>query len=104
MAVEVQVALLFGLITLLGWFVKYRSDRTKQKLEAALQYTERQLEDLYGPLAFLMWEGNQSFRNLKQDFGRDDIYIPDMSDEDIRTWLFWVDNDFMPRNEEIKNY
>jgi hypothetical protein len=62
------------------------------------------LEELYGPLAFLVIEGEQTFRELTQALGRD--YVFDQSDyisgEDLKTWLFWAENDFLPRNEKIQ--
>lgn len=98
----------------IGWIVnhilsEYR-DRRNQQLAASLKYTERQLEELYGPLAFLVWEGRRTFQDLKETLaelrGRkpeDMKYIFPLSNKDeFNLWLFWVENDFFPRNEKIQ--
>jgi hypothetical protein len=98
----------------IGWIVnhilsEYR-DRRNQQLAASLKYTERQLEELYGPLAFLVWEGRRTFQDLKETLAElrgkkpeDMKYIFPLSHEnELNLWLFWVENDFFPRNEKIQ--
>ena len=50
------VAMITASITLFGWLVTHiltiHRDRQNQRLSASLKYVERQLEELYGPLAF----------------------------------------------------
>jgi hypothetical protein len=97
-----------GLVTAVGWVVTYvlsgRSERRRRRDDALLAHTERQLEELYGPLAFLVIEGKQTFRDLLASLGRKHVFGADgeISDEDLKTWLFWVDNDLLPRNDKIK--
>jgi hypothetical protein len=52
----------------------------------------------------LRLEGRQTFSDLRSSLGRNYIFRQDaaLSDEDLRTWLFWVENDLLPRNEQIK--
>jgi len=69
-------------------------------LIAQVEFTKQQLEELYGPLAFLVWEGEQSNRELEEILGSDLREI--LNDEDKRkTWLFWVENDIFPRHQKI---
>lgn len=95
-------------VAILGWIVTHlltdARDRRRQRIEAALRHTERQLEELYGPLAFLRAEGRQTFRDLLATLGRNHVFFghDPLSDGDRQTWLFWVENDLLPRNEKIK--
>jgi hypothetical protein len=61
-----------------GWVINYvltrRSDRHRQKLAASLRYTERQLEGLYGPLEFLVSEGQRTFEYLVETLGRSYVF------------------------------
>src|SRR5215211_7607669 len=92
----------------IGWMVTHwltdTRERRKQRLEAALRYTERQLEELYGPLAFLRLVGSQTFRDLLASLGRHYVFRAGepLTADDRRTWLFWVENDLLPRNEKMK--
>jgi hypothetical protein len=108
MNTAVFVAVLAGSVTALGWLANYllsaRADRRGREAEALLRHTERQLEELYGPLAFLVIEGRQTFRDLLASLGRNYVFRPGgtLPDNELKTWLFWVDNDLLPRNEQIK--
>jgi hypothetical protein len=103
------VAILAGLITAAGWFVSYvltgRADRRRRQSEASLKYVERQLEELYGPLAFLLIEGRRTWLDLLEVLGRPYVFLSGeaLPPEELRTWLFWVEHDLLPRNEEIKH-
>ncbi|NEE21624.1 hypothetical protein G3M58_86085 [Streptomyces sp. SID7499] len=95
-------------VSVTGWAVNYvlgqASERNRQKREARLHHIEKQLEQLYGPLFFLLHEGTSSFRDFCQTLGRPYIFGPgdEISPADLETWLFWVDNDLMPRNVAIQ--
>ncbi|MFF7738783.1 hypothetical protein [Streptomyces sp. NPDC007984] len=95
-------------VSVIGWAVNYvlgqASERNRQKREARLQHIEKQLEQLYGPLYFLLHEGTSSFRDFCETLGRPYIFGPgnEISPADLETWLFWVDNDLMPRNTSIQ--
>jgi hypothetical protein len=45
-----------------------KRDRENQQKTASLKYTEQQLEELYGPLAFLIWEGRSTYTDLVKKF------------------------------------
>ena len=63
---------------LLGWIINHyltaKRDRSNQKLAVHLKYIERQLEELYGPLAFLIIEKNQSSVDFVQALGREPVF------------------------------
>jgi hypothetical protein len=102
------VALIAGAVSAVGWVANYalsaRADRRRQTTTAALEYVERQLAELYGPLAFLVLEGQSSFDDLLSILGRRFVFMEDQAlpEEERKLWDFWVDNDFMPRNEAIQ--
>jgi hypothetical protein len=108
MDIKTLIALLAIFVTVAGWLINHvlqsqREYKTKKR-EALLRYTERQLEELYGPLALLLIEGRRTFKDLLEIFGRKYIFVDDqpLSKEEFKTWIFWAENDFMPRNDKIK--
>ncbi len=108
MTPEVQVAIVAGAVTALGWLVVHtlqvRAARVGHARESLLAHTERQLEELYGPLAFLIYEGRQTFNDLLKSLGRTYVFVEGkpLPENELKTWLFWADHDFLPRNARIK--
>ena len=74
METPVIVALIAGSITGVGWLVNHwlsgRREEQRRRIEAQLKFVERQIEELYGPLAFLIYEGERNFRDLLEALGR----------------------------------
>lgn len=109
MSSELSIALLAAGITAFGWLVNHvlseRADRRREHLRAQLKYTTQQLEELYGPLAFLIIEGQQIFSDLLDSLGRPYVFIEGepLAPEELKTWLFWLDSSFLPRNREIRD-
>lgn len=107
-----NTALLVGIIasfvTLLGWLVNHiltaRRDQRNQHLAASLKFVERQLEELYGPLAFLIMEGRRTLKDLLETLGRDYVFdeTDSLTDDELKLWLFWVEHEFFPRNDKIQ--
>ena len=108
MNTSLVVGIIAASVTLIGWLVNHiltgQRDRRNQHLAASLKFVERQLEELYGPLAFLIMEGRRTFQDLLETLGRDYVFDEkdSLSDGDLKLWLFWVENDFFPRNEKIQ--
>ncbi len=116
MDISIIIAVVAASISIIGWIVNhilsgYR-DRKKQILEASLRYIETQLKELYGPLAFLVMEGQRTFKDFLDSMGKEPdnsstrhIFSREkqLSEEELKNWLFWVENDFFPRDEKIKN-
>ncbi|MGH9439302.1 MAG: hypothetical protein ACRD22_15755 [Terriglobia bacterium] len=104
----VTAAIVAAAVAALGWFISHllalRVGTRTLKQTAALKHIERQLEELYGPLAFLILEGRQTFRELLASLGRNHVFVMDkpLPEDELKTWLFWVENDFLPRNERVK--
>jgi hypothetical protein len=108
MDAPVIAAIIAGSVAILGWPASYLftslANTANQRRVAALAHIEKQLQELYGPLAFLVYEGRQSFEELIDSLGR--TYVFDENDqitkEDLKLWMFWAENDFIPRNFQIK--
>lgn len=103
------VATIAASISIVGWIINhilsgYR-DRHNHQLVASIKFTERQLEELYGPLNFLILEGRRTFLDLLELLGRNHVFLRNkpLSEEELKLWLFWVENDFLLRNKKIKN-
>jgi hypothetical protein len=105
----ITVAVIAAAASAVGWIVNYiltsRSERERGRLAAKLVHIERQLELLYGPLAFLAYEGRRSFLDLLDTLGRKYIFLnnEELPQDELELWLFWVDHEFIPRNIAIKN-
>ncbi len=104
----ITVAIIAAAISAVGWVVNYvlssRSARERTRLDAQLSHVQRQLELLYGPLAFLLYEGRQTLSDLWEKLGPQSIFTEgrQLTNEELNLWLFWVDHDFMPRNVAIQ--
>jgi len=108
MDTSVLLALLAASVTLLGWLINYiltgRDERRRKQLEESLARMESQLQELYGPLAFAIQEGQRTHQDLLKALGRDHVFVEgkELTEDELKTWLFWVENDLFPRNERIK--
>jgi len=108
MDITLTISVLGAAISAIGWVANYifstAADKYRQRLISQLEFTKQQLEELYGPLAFLVLEGNQSFRDLLEVLGRNYVFENDsISEDDLKTWLFWVENDFFLRHKKIRD-
>ncbi|HYU74406.1 MAG TPA: hypothetical protein VEL31_17185 [Ktedonobacteraceae bacterium] len=106
MDTALTVAILGAVVTAIGWLVTHilstSTERRRQRLIAQVDFTKQQLEELYGPLAFLTLEGEQASRDLMEALGRNYVFLDDYIEEDaLKIWLFWVENDFFPRHQKI---
>lgn len=103
----ITVAVIAAAASVIGWIVNYvfssRSERRRAHVSARLAHREDQLKSLYGPLAFLIYEGRRTWGDLLAKLGRVHIFtVDDLSASELKLWLFWVDHDFMPRNNSIE--
>lgn len=100
------IATLTGAI---GWYANHwlisRREQDRRRYQAELNFVERQIEELYGPMAAALYEGARAFNDLLETLGRNYVFSDDstISDGDLKTWLFWTENEFLPRNANIKN-
>ena len=94
---------------LAGWLIPHlldlRKERRNHQLQAQLKFVERQIEELYGPLAASLYEGRRTFRDLLESLGRDYVFpeSDELPEDELSTWLYWAETDFLPRNEYIKS-
>lgn len=110
MDLTLTIAILGAAVSAIGWVANYilstAADKRRQRLISQLDFTKQQLEELYGPLAFLVLEGEQSFRELLEVLGRNFVLLGEdgtISEQDLKTWFFWIENDFFPRNQKMKD-
>lgn len=61
MTLPFEIALLGAMVTALCWLVNHNlstfTENRRQRLLLQMEFTKQQLEELYGPLVFLMIEG-----------------------------------------------
>jgi hypothetical protein len=105
----ITVAVIAAIATAAGWIVSYilssRAEQERLRHASRLSHIEKQLEFLYGPLAFLVLEGRRTFKDLLNTLGRSYIFAMNqqLPPNELEIWQFWVDHDLMPRNAAIKN-
>jgi len=92
-----------GLVAALGWFVGYfltkRREEHGRRLEAMMKRTERQIEELYGPLFNLMQAVFTVYEVRKQALSRE-ARIPPADDLAFRRF---VQTDFfMPLHQKMR--
>jgi len=108
MDTAITIAIIGACVSITGWLVNHifstSAAKRQERLNFQLEFTKQQLEELYGPLVFLVLEGHRTFKDLLEAFGRNYIFKKDetLSEDELKTWLFWTENDFFPRNEKIK--
>jgi hypothetical protein len=112
MEIPIAVALIggtFGLVgTAGGWLANHvftsRRDEQRRKTEGLLEYTSQQLELLYGPLAFLVFEGREAFSSLLKSVKPKPLFkdADNPSKDELIIWFFWIEHDFFPRNARIQ--
>jgi hypothetical protein len=96
------------IVTVAGWSVSHvlttrREDRTRRQ-EAALKYSERQIEELYGPLQsliqqiFVVWRVREALLFLGD---RDRSTYPDSTDRQKQI-VFFQEHYFFPLHERIR--
>ena len=108
METPVYVAIVAGIFTVIGWIVNHQlshlRDEKARRHNASLIYIERQLEELYGPLSFLIHEGRRTFEDLLDTLGRPNVFTEgeELPEDELQTWMFWAENAFLPKNQRIK--
>lgn len=70
---------------------------------AELARIERQLEEFYGPMLYLVEESRLAIEDVLVHLERDYVFPTDgpLPPEELRFWLFRAENDLMPRNDEM---
>jgi hypothetical protein len=108
MNVTLEVAIFGAVVTAIGWLITHilttSAESRRQRLISQMEFTKQQLEELYGPLTFLILEGDQTFQDFNAALGwKEDPpegYV--LSEQERQTVFFWVENDFFPRNKKIQ--
>ncbi len=107
MAITWAIAILGAVVTAFGWLVTHilsaSAENRRQRLISQMEFTKQQLEELYGPLAFLILEGLQSFHDCNAALGwkEGEQWREVLSEQEHQTMSFWVEYEFFPRNKKI---
>lgn len=107
MNIYLTIALIGASVSVVGWVITHilatSAERRRQRLISQMKFTKQQLEELYGPLAFLTWEGLQLSREMKTTLNLREVLQDGkvLSQEGFNTWLFWVENEFLPHDRKI---
>jgi hypothetical protein len=108
MDTTILLAIVAASVSVLGWMANYilsgRDERRKKQLDSSLSYLESQLQELYGPLTFLIQESRRTHQDLLATLGRETVFVPgqELTEDELKVWLFWIENDIFPRNDKIQ--
>jgi hypothetical protein len=108
MDIPLLIAIITSSVTLAGWLTNHvltgRRDRANQRLAVSLKFVERQLEELYGPLAFLVIESRRASIDFVDALGREPFFEGEhaLDKEEVKLWLLWTEHNFLPHNEKIQ--
>lgn len=99
-----------AIATVLGFFGKSLYQLLVQRRKENLEYVNSQIEKLYGPLHILDSVGTTSYNTFIEKIGRgEDPQLEEpLSEAELKEWILWVENVFMPLNLEkekiLKNH
>jgi len=99
MNASILVALITGMITVVGWFTTKSLDRRQKRVEFRRAYVQRQIEEFYGPLYSLIWQIFSS-NSLQQRMLQE---CPLNEDEKKRVKQYFFEVHFLPLHARIKN-
>ncbi len=130
MNTAIIVAVIAASITAIGWVANYifttfrdrqqtATEENQKALGRKIEFTTHQIEELYAPLSALLLDSQCTYKELLLVLGIPfekgaDARLPDENDlfdnelyrcqvnKHLDAWVFWIENDFFPRNEEIK--
>jgi hypothetical protein len=109
METPVLLAIVAATVSVVGWVTNYiltgRDERRKRQIDASTTFLESQLQELYGPLAFLIQESQTTHQDLLRTLGRTALFQEgkELDEDELKLWLFWIENDIFPRNDKIKD-
>ena len=96
---------LTGIVSLVVAFVAallaYWNSRRISAYQGQLDRVNKQLEELYGPLLALSSSNSAAWREFAGHFRPNRAYIFDgteVSDQDRKTWILWMNSVFLPSN------
>lgn len=105
MDATLTIALIGASISVIGWIANYilsaSAERRRQSLISQIEFTKQQLEELYGPLVFLVIEGHHSFSEAMQtlsSFFSKTVDYPESTDF-IRDRVVLNENETLDKDE-----
>jgi hypothetical protein len=106
----IMIAILGACVSIVGWIVNHilsdSAQRRRERLMSKIEFTRQQLEELYGPLVFLVLGGRRTYNDLLEVLGRNFVFYegnnPRLPEDELDAWRFWTEYDFLPRNEKMR--
>ena len=98
-----------AIVVMIGWIVSHKLTAYREEVarhqEAAREFLERQIQELYGPLLGLVQHGRVVYslatQRLPTNSGKLDIN--QFTESDSEVWRYFIENHFHPTNTEIRN-
>lgn len=101
-----------------GWIIPYRQDlkeeKKRRKFEIELlkcqwekEFVDRQISNLYGPIAALLRQNEIIYSLIMYQLGRSYVFgrnqwkLSDLAEEDQKVWAHYVDNYLLPTMGKI---
>lgn len=102
METALVVATLTAIVTAAGWYASYRSAHAMALRKDRLEYVNRQLSELYGPLYISCEAGQAAYHTLLRKLGRTEGIFEcenPPTDEEVEEWFYWMKHVLWPINE-----
>lgn len=102
METALAVAVLAGIVTAIGWYATHRSNRALALRKDRLEFVNKQLSELYGPLHISCKAGKTAYTTLLKKLNRTSGIFEQKkhpSEEEIKEWFHWMKNVLGPINE-----
>jgi hypothetical protein len=104
MAAAIITASVGLVVAVLGYVFTYRNSRRLNERQDQLARINEQLAKLYGPLLTLGYASNSAWLTFATKYVDDRPAFfsgPDRTEEEIKTWVSWMQTVFMPINRRV---
>jgi hypothetical protein len=92
-----NAAVLTIVLAFVGYLVTFLINRMMARRADRLRLVDQRLNQFYGPLYVATVAGNIAYRSLLSKQGKTQCHP--IRDEDLKEWLLWMTNIFMPLND-----
>jgi hypothetical protein len=91
------VLLLTIVLAFVGYLVTFLTNRVAARHADRLRLVNQRINEFYGPLYVATLAGNIAYKSLLKKQGKTQCHP--IRDEDLKEWILWVTNIFMPLND-----
>lgn len=115
--IELVISFLAVILIIFGWIIPYKHskqleknrnnyEREKEKRRLKKEFIDKQISQLYGPLAAIIREADISFKLITFQLGRKHIFengreLKDLPENEQKIWIHYVDKYKLPAQAKM---